>query len=93
MAGLPGLTTLSLGSCGLTDISPLSKLANLTELDLSNNAITDLGPLVTNPGLGVGDVIYVSGSSPTAFGIDCAAQAPNITALRSRGVTVQTDCP
>lgn len=90
VAGLSGLTTLVLGKCGLTDISPLSRLANLSQLDLSDNAITDLAPLVANAGLGAGDTIQLAGN-----GLTCASQGANIAALRNRGVDVTVDisCP
>ena len=57
-------------------------------LRLRGNDIGDLTPLVANPGLGAGDAVYLGGNP-----IDCAAQAANIEALRSRGVQLDLDCP
>ena len=42
---LTGLTRLSIGNIGVSDITFLSNLTNLTELNLSYNDITDITPL------------------------------------------------
>ena len=39
LAGMPSLTTLTLKSCGITDISALSGLTTVKVLDISNNSI------------------------------------------------------
>jgi len=42
---LQNLEYLELFSCGITDISPLTKLTNLMDLNLSNNSVEDWRPL------------------------------------------------
>ena len=44
-ADLEKVTRLGLGSCEITDLSPLSGLTSLTALGLHGNQITDLSPL------------------------------------------------
>jgi Leucine-rich repeat (LRR) protein len=88
LAGLTSLGTLDLGGNVIQDISPLSGLIGLTDLDLSNNLVVDLSPLVANPGIGVGDIVDVSGNQ-----LDCTQQKQNIATLRQRGVTLSVDCP
>lgn len=39
-----GLTSLDIGDCGITDLSPLSGLTNLEKLDLNRNHIRDISP-------------------------------------------------
>ena len=87
VAGLTRLRTLAVGS-GVQDISPLSGLVGLVHLVLDNNPISDLAPLVANPGLGTGDDVSILNAK-----LNCAQQQNNIAALRSRGVKVITDCP
>lgn len=72
----------------LGDVGPLSVLTELTSLNLSSNEITDITPLVENPGIGDGDEVSIM-QNP----IDCLDQASNIQALRDRGVILDTNCP
>jgi Leucine-rich repeat (LRR) protein len=88
LAPLSLLTDVDLDSNQIQDISSLSALANLRSLDLSRNQVTDLAPLVANVSLGYGTGIAIEGNP-----IDCTAQAQNIATLRTRGVTLTTDCP
>lgn len=37
-------------------------MTSLAELDLEGNDITDIGPLVGNPGLGPGDKVILAGN-------------------------------
>lgn len=82
------LETLGLVGNGISDISVITNLTKLSWLDLSSNAISDLQPLVDNAGLGFGDQLYL-GSNP----FDCTGQAANLSALKSRGVQLSSDCP
>jgi len=61
----PSLTTLSLHSNEIVDISPLADLTALTVLDLGNNGITDISPLadlasLTALSLGSNDLVDIS---------------------------------
>ncbi len=88
LADLTGLTSLDLSDNKIQDISALSGLVGLVHLVLDNNPIRDLAPLVANPGLGTGDDVSILNAN-----LNCAQQQNNIAALRSRGVTLKTDCP
>jgi Leucine-rich repeat (LRR) protein len=87
VAGLTQLATLAVGN-GVQDISALSGLVGLVHVVLDNNPISDLAPLVANPGLGIGDDVSILNAN-----LNCAQQQKNIAALRSRGVTLKTNCP
>ena len=55
-----GLRILTLRENYIINIEPLSKLVLLDHIDLQNNQISDIKPLVDNPGLGIGDdIIYI----------------------------------
>ena len=86
LAGLIHLTRLELGNNNITDISSVADLTNLTELRLQNNWISDLSSLVTNTGLGNGDMVHVRGNRLSAQSLHT-----HISALQSRGVTVEFD--
>ena len=45
LAGLPDLEYLELFTCGIKDITPLTKLTHLTDLNLGNNQVEDWRPL------------------------------------------------
>ena len=47
---LENLTTLDAGDYGITDISGIQQIADLISLVLSENTISDLGPLAYLPG-------------------------------------------
>jgi internalin A len=83
LSRLAGLAGLQLSSNLINDLTPLTGLTHLTLVNLQNNRIQTLAPLDANPGLATGATIYLAGNP-----IDCQAQAPNIAALRSRGVVI-----
>ena len=86
LAGLNNLTELYLGKNSISDVSPLAGLNNLTELWLTDNSISDISPLVANTGLGNGDTVNVTENPLNAASINI-----HISALQSRGVTVEFD--
>ena len=51
VAGLTGLTVLSLANNQISDLAPLAGLTGLTILDLANNQISELAPLAGLTGL------------------------------------------
>ena len=80
LSGLTSLTTLNLSDNSISDVSPLGDLLDIGWLRLYDNPnLTDIQPLVDNPGLGEGDRLYVDYDN-----ISC----DQIKALRARGVTV-----
>ena len=55
-----GLRILKLRENYIINIDPLTDLVLLDYIDLQNNQISDIKPLVDNPGLGIGDnIIYI----------------------------------
>ncbi len=50
-----GLRILKLRENYIINIEPLAELVSLNYVDLQNNRISDIKPLVDNPGLGIGD--------------------------------------
>lgn len=84
LSGLTNLVVLRLGDNVITDISALSGLTNLVVLRLWDNNISDISPLVTNRGLGAGEVISVS-ENP----LNDASINVHIPTLQDRGVEVQ----
>ena len=87
LSGIGGLENLDLGYNQITDLGPLTGLYQLHWLYLGSNQITDLGPLVENSGLSDGDFVFVWDNP-----VDCDEQADNLSALRSLGVNVISDC-
>ena len=83
LSKLPALVELGLTGGLVEDISALSGLTRLQKVYLSDNRITDLAPLVANPGLGVGDFVDVS-SNPLAAG----EYEEHLESLFGRGVLV-----
>ena len=93
LAGLSNLQRLLLGGNQITDISPLSGLTLIgerdkewwweTDLDLSNNNITDIQPLVDNPGMDNGDVVDLRGNPLSEESLNTL-----IPLLEARGVIV-----
>ena len=62
-----------------------SGLTALTHLDLSSNRISDIGPLVSNPGLGRGDRLDVDYNP-----LNDRSCSTHIEALRRRGVRIDS---
>lgn len=86
LAGLEfavNLTDLRLDWTRLRDITELSSLINLGHLDLERNAVTDLAPLVANPGIDAGDQVYLARNPLSDDSVTVA-----IPALEDRGVFV-----
>ena len=84
LSGLTSLRGLSLGANSVTDISALNELTSLTDLFLFNNsALTNIQPLLDNPGLGAGDRVDLQSTS-----VSCL----DVAALRAKGVVVVSDC-
>ena len=94
LAGLSALTELALDGNAISDISALSQLSSLTRLWLNDNAIADIAPLVTNTGLGSGEV-RVDGSSDyidlRGNPLGTVALDEHAPALRGRGAAVLVD--
>ena len=85
LGGLSNLATLNLGANAISDVSALEGLTSLGSLDLGSNfTLSDVQPLLDNVGLGTGDVVDLS---------DTAVACPDITALRAKGITVESGCP
>ena len=81
LSGLTSLTDLDLEGNSLTDISPLTGLTSLRVLGLGRNLnVSDIGPLLNNTGLGVGDNVDLRGTS-----VSCG----DVAALEAKGVVVQ----
>lgn len=84
LSGMTELETLRVYNNPLTDIGAMRGLTELHELHVHDlPELTDLRPLIDNPGLGPGDrvIVYNTGAS-------CA----DVASLRAKGVPVGTDC-
>ncbi len=94
LAGLSALTELALDGNAISDLSALSELSSLTRLWLNDNAIADIAPLVTNTGLGGGQV-RLDGSSDyidlRGNPLGTVALGEHAPALRGRGAAVLVD--
>lgn len=86
LGSLVRLNHLFLGSTGTTSAEAISGLIHLATLDLGYNALTDLSPLIANPGLGSGDEIWVGGNP-----LSEASRNDQIPALRARGAIVHEE--
>ncbi len=85
LSGLTNLRVLYLDNNSISVISALRGLTSLRELPLNDNpALTDIQPLLDNPGLGAGDAVNLKRTS---------ASCADVTALGAKGVTVESDCP
>jgi internalin A len=76
------------GECGgdntVTDISPLSGLANLEEVDFWNNNVTDIAALSGKNNL---TTVQFSGNDITAVNL---SELPNLASLEARGNRIKT---
>ena len=83
LQGLTSLLHLELTTASVTDLGPLRELTNLRNLDLRWNAdLSDIQPLIDNPGLGDGDIVELRFTKVT-----CADQAR----LAAKGVEVRIE--
>ena len=81
---LENLTLLQLHWNSITDVGALSGLTSLTHLYLSQNpALTDIQPLLDNPGLGAGSFVRLGDTN-----VDCK----DVAGLRAREVVVADAC-
>ena len=80
--GMGGLTFLIASLSTISDLTGLEYATNLTNLDLLFNQITDISALVSNSGLGSGDVIYLDFNPLSTQAIS------NIALLQGRGAFV-----
>ncbi len=83
LAGLSSLVGLAADSCGINSIVALSDLAQLDIVDLADNLITDISPLVNNPGIDAGDEINLTDNPLDSLSINS-----HIQTLQDRGVDV-----
>jgi len=88
LAGLVNLVEISLYQNQISNISPLANLVNLSIVGLSVNQISDISALVSNPGIGSGDELYLGGNPLSTT--SCETYIPELT---GRGVTILHDCP
>lgn len=85
VSGFTNLRYLYAQNALITDISALSGLTALEYVGLNGNTdLTDIQPLLSNPGIGAGDNVLLAGTS-----VDCA----DVDALRAKGANVSSDCP
>ena len=84
LSGLTGLRALRLHLNSITDLSALSGLTNLDVIWLHTNTdLSDIQPLIDNPGLGG------AGVSLRSTKVSCT----DVATLRGKGVSVIPDCP
>ncbi len=84
LAGLTSLTNFYLNDNSITDVGALSGLTSLERLDLEyNRDLSNIQPLLDNPGLGAGDSVRLSSTK-----VSCT----DVAALQAKGVTVWSDC-
>jgi Leucine-rich repeat (LRR) protein len=84
LAGLTQLEQVRLDTNLLSDITVLGDLAELSFVDLDQNAdLSNLEPLLDNPGIGEGDRVDVMSTD---------ASCEDVAALEAKGVFVLSDC-
>lgn len=84
LAGTRGLVNLQLERSSITDLSALGGLPDLYKLNLLGNLeLSDIQPLLENPGLGAGDVVNLA-----ATRVACE----DVAALQAKGVQVSSRC-
>lgn len=84
LALMTDLLTIEASFNNLSDIAVLEFFPELTDVWLLQTQLTDLGPLVANPGIGTGDHLYLLYNP-----LSDEARNTQIPALQARGVTVQ----
>ena len=89
LSELSSLEFLRLDDNSITDIGALSELTSLKYLNLSRNpGLTNVQPLLDNPGLGAGHTVFLSGTSVSCAdmaalaGVYVVGMAPCLTASR-----------
>jgi Leucine-rich repeat (LRR) protein len=87
LANLTNLSVLTLGNNQIVVLTPLMNLINLSYLSLQYNQIVDLSALVSNTGIGSGDILYIWNNP-----LDCASQSTNVRTLVERGVQYTGNC-
>jgi len=83
VAGCSTLNVLYATNNAISSLTPLTNLEHLGTLKLEYNQIVDIQPLVSNPNIGSGDVLDLSGNPLSVQSINT-----HIPALQARGVTV-----
>lgn len=78
---MTSIRELNLSRNTIQDIESLTNLRNISVLNLAQNLIGNAMPLLDNPGIGIGDIVYLGGNNLNRFSFV-------ITELQNRGVTV-----
>jgi hypothetical protein len=86
VSDVAGLTRLGAPERGISNLDGIQHLTQLTSLDLYDNQISDISPLMDNPGLGEGDWIDLTGNP-----LNDEAYEVHIPALQARGADVLFD--
>jgi hypothetical protein len=81
---LQGLTALAADGRNIADLSGLEHCIDLTHISLSHKPISDISPLVDNPGLGEGDGVILVNNPLSEESINVY-----IPELEARGVTIE----
>lgn len=81
---LEAITVIRADGSEIRDVSGLQNCINIQTISLYYNEISDISPLVENPGLGSGDVVIL-GSNP----LSTTSLSEHVQALRERGVRVE----
>lgn len=87
LATLTNLTELHLFGNIIEEIDALAGMTHLTQLELQDNQIQDILPLVENPGMDAGDLVWLPNNPLNA--VSCSDYIPE---LKSRGVLVVESC-
>lgn len=90
LTGLEGMTTLTsldVSDNGLPSVYPLEGCTGLTIMRLEGNLISNIRPLVDNPGIGESDELYLRGNC-LDVGSPGSPDLLDIQELESRGVAV-----
>ncbi len=86
LEGAVGLSTLHGASNRISDLSPLSELANLNGLDLRDNHISDISPLIAQDTLSQGDWVALGGNPLSETSLNT-----HVPVLLERGVQVSVN--
>ena len=79
-----GMLIIGLERTTVTDLDPLREMVELNTIVLDNNRdLTDIEPLLDNPGVGRDDIVQLTGTS-----VSCE----DIALLEERRVTVMSEC-